>query len=69
MQSINLLTNDLNSFILLINSYKPHVIFSSETWFSSSVNNTKIISDSMNYAICCKDRADGYRGVMIAVVL
>ena len=52
------------SFLNLINTFTPDVIFGSESWLKSDISSSKIFP--AEYSVYCCDCADGYGGVFNA---
>ena len=48
----------------MITEQMPDMITISETWLSPNVSNSEVFPDG--YRIFCKDRSDGYGGVLLA---
>ena len=48
-----------------INASDPDIIVACETWLFSETADTEVLPE--NYITYCKDRSDGYGGVLIAI--
>lgn len=52
------------SFLNLIDTYKPDIVFGTESWLKSDVLSSEVFPEC--YSVFRKDRSDGYGGVFIA---
>jgi hypothetical protein len=43
------------------------ILFGCETWLNPNITDNEILPENIGYNIFCKDRKDGYGGVMLAI--
>jgi hypothetical protein len=48
----------------LLDSRNPDILFGCETWLNPNITDNEILPENTGYNIFCKDRKDGYGGVM-----
>lgn len=51
----------------LIDSYKPQIIFGTETWLRKEINTTELFPNELGFEVFRKDREDGHGGVLLAI--